>query len=80
MNTLNDIISKLKFDPSYEAIEAHDEILNMFKPYGWLPINDNKRIFNEYAKSNCWVRFDDCTVIRYEDDWPNAVLTHFKCK
>lgn len=80
MKTLNDVILSLKFNPDYEATEGHDEILNIFAPHGWLSFDDNKRIFNEYAKRNCWVKFDDGTIIRYEDEWPVAILTHFKYK
>ena len=78
MKTLNDIITKLKFDKNSNPLEAHNEILNMFQINGWIEFKNNESIFNEYAKRNCSCKFDDGTVCDYEDKHPNAILTHFK--
>jgi len=80
MKTLNDILSKLKFDKEASPIEAHQQVLDLFAVSGWLELEGNESVFNEYAKANCWCRFDDGTECRYEDEHPMAVMTHFRCK
>lgn len=80
MKTLNDILTKLKFDKNSSPIEAHQQVLDLFAVSGWLEFECNKSIFNEYAKRNCLCKFDDGTECRYEDEHPMATLTHFRCK
>jgi hypothetical protein len=80
MKTLNDILSKLKFDRESNPMEAHQQVLDLFAVSGWLEIEGNESVFNEYAKFNCWCRFDDGTECRYEDEHPMAIMTHFRCK
>lgn len=80
MKTLNDILTKLKFDKESSPIEAHQQVLDLFAVSGWLEFEGNESIFNEYAKRNCLCRFDDGTECRYEDEHPMAILTHFRCK
>ena len=62
------------------AIENAEKVLELGAVSGWLEIEGNESVFNEYAKFNCWCRFDDGTECRYEDEHPMAVMTHFKCK
>lgn len=45
---------------------------------GWLDFQSNKELFNEEAKKNCLCKFEDGTVIRYDEDHPMEVMTHFK--
>ena len=80
MRTLNDILSKLKFDKEASPIEAHQQVLDLFAVSDWLEFEGNESVFNEYAKTNCVCRFDDGTECRYEDEHPMAVMTHFRCK
>lgn len=44
----------------------------------WIPISGNEELFNEVAKSNPYMKFDDGTVCRYDDHHPIAIATHFK--
>ena len=80
MKTLNDILTKLKFDKQSSLIEAHQQVLDLFAVSGWLEFKGNESIFNEYAKRNCLCKFDDGTECKYEDEHPIAILTHFKCE
>jgi hypothetical protein len=78
MKTLNDILTKLKFDKEYNLVDAHYEIIELLKVDGWLDYESNKRLFGEYSRANCLCKFDDGTICRYDDEHPIAVLTHFK--
>lgn len=80
METLNDILTKLKFDEKSCLIEAYERILDLFSVNGWVELEGNESIFNEYAKRNCLCKFDDGTECGYEEEHPVAILTHFKCK
>lgn len=80
MKTLNDILSKLKFDRESNPIDAHEQVLNLLAVSGWLEIKGNESVFNEYAKFNCLCKFDNNTECRYNDEHPMAVMTHFRCK
>ena len=44
----------------------------------WIEFSTNKQLFNIEAKKNCLCRFDDGSIVRYNDKHPMAVLTHFK--
>jgi hypothetical protein len=41
MKTLNDILSKLKFDRESDPMEAHKQVLDLFAVSGWLEIEGN---------------------------------------
>ena len=45
---------------------------------GWIMFVGNEERFNEEAKKNCVIRFDNNVECRYNDQHPNAILTHFK--
>ena len=45
---------------------------------GWLEFNSNKSLFNTEAKKNCLCLFDDGSIIRFNEEHPMAILTHFK--
>ena len=45
---------------------------------GWIEFESNKKLFNEEAKKNCWCKFEDGTVIRYKQEHPMEIMTHFK--
>ena len=45
---------------------------------GWIPLMENKNLFDREAKHNCKVLFDDGTECDYDDPHPLAMLTHFK--
>lgn len=45
---------------------------------GWLDFQSNKELFKEEAKKNCLCKFECGTVIRYDEDHPMEVMTHFK--
>ena len=60
--------------------DATQQVLDLFAVSGWLELKGNESVFNEYAKTNCWCKFDDGTECRYEDEHPMAVMTHFRCK
>lgn len=45
---------------------------------GWIEFNSNKKLFNSEAAKNCLCLFEDGTVIRYNEDHPLEVMTHFK--
>ena len=74
-----DILMKYIGSPE-KALSARNELLDLFAVSGWLEIEGNESVFNEYAKFNCWCRFDDGTECKYEDEHPMAILTHFRCK
>ena len=66
--------------PLNELSEA-TEIVNNFVSdpvSGWIPLMENKNLFNREAKHNCKVLFDDGTECDYDDPHPLAMLTHFK--
>ena len=44
----------------------------------WLPFEENKDLFENAYKDNYLLRFDDGTICRYRDDFPFAIVTHFK--
>ena len=43
----------------------------------WLLFDGNENLFNESANSNCFCKFDDGTLCRYNDKHPFAILTYF---
>lgn len=45
---------------------------------GWIKFSGNENLFNEYAKNNCLVKFDDGSICTYNDDHPPAIMTHFR--
>lgn len=67
--------SKTKKPPQNEA-------LNIAVVNGWLPFVGAENIgeFNRRIQKDgdCLVKFDDGTIIRYNEEHPMAVLTHFK--
>jgi hypothetical protein len=80
MKTLNDILSKLKFNKESNPFHAHEEVLNLLAVRDWIAIEGNESVFNEYAKFNCWCKFDNGVECKYNDEHPMAIMTHFKCK
>lgn len=52
--------------------------LNIADVNGWLDFESNKELFNEEAKKNCLCKFEDGTIIRYYDEHPMEIMTHFK--
>lgn len=66
-----------RFDAVEKAREMMDR-LDLKNEKDWLPFEGNKLLFNEEAKKNCLCKFDDGTVIRYNEEHPWAIMTHFK--
>jgi len=60
--------------------ECSDEnsVLPIQRVNGWLDFQSNKELFNEEAKKNCLCKFEDGTVIRYDEEHPLEIMTHFK--
>ena len=44
----------------------------------WLPIIGAGKDYLECALNNGWIKFDDGTVIRHNEDWVIATATHYK--
>lgn len=44
----------------------------------WIQFTGNEELFNKTADGNGWIKFEDGTVIRYEDGHPFQKITHFK--
>lgn len=45
---------------------------------GWLEFKSNQELFNEEAKKNCRIKFEDGTELNYNDEHPMEIMTHFK--
>ena len=44
----------------------------------WLQFDRHAGLFNEEAKKNCLIKFEDGSVMNYDDEHPLLMLTHFK--
>lgn len=44
----------------------------------WLSFEENIKLFKNAHEDNFLLKFDDGTICRYRDDFPFAVMTHFK--
>ncbi len=76
----------------YKALAEHfrtgameissDELGNCNKPHvnGWLSFPEHSKEFNDLIKKegDCLVKFDDGTILRFSEEFPLAVVTHFK--
>ena len=58
--------------------DNHDQALPIQRVNGWLDFESNKELFNEEAQKNCLCKFEDGTVIRYDEEHPMEIMTHFK--
>lgn len=81
-----------KYPEKYTAKQVLDEIVvdlkrlddeevkncNLADVNGWLDFESNKKLFNAEAKKNCFCKFECGTVIRYNDEHPWEIMTHFK--
>jgi len=44
----------------------------------WIPIDySNMMEYQQASENNCWLKFDDKSEFKYDDDWPSAEATHY---
>jgi hypothetical protein len=64
-----------------EELKTSKEALNLASIKDWLPLPTRKDIWDDYniaAENNCYLKFDDGSVCRYNDEqWPMAITTHY---
>ena len=61
-----------------QKADTKSSVFHLQRVSGWLDFQSNKELFNEEAKKNCLCKFECGTVIRYDEDHPMEVMTHFK--
>lgn len=78
--TVSQIIAVSKYLNSCDGknVRAGKNTLPIQRVNGWLDFESNKELFNEEAKKNCLCKFKDGTVIRYDEEHPMEIMTHFK--
>jgi hypothetical protein len=44
----------------------------------WSLVSHHNRIdYQQASENNCWLKFDDGSECKYDDDWPFASVTHY---
>lgn len=64
-----------------DRIEDLNEIISFFSELkgAWLNIENNTRDYEKEVKRNpnTLIRFDSGQIVKFKDEWPYAIATHF---
>jgi len=59
------------------AVEVRSDPLFCQSSHEWKSLDDLPEDYQRVAANNCWLKFDDGSECRYNDDWNFAQVTHY---